>query len=328
MGREQPSPPHEGEQPQQGPLEQFNELMGAVDEYKHQSSLGGVMARVFIRSVREASLSSPATEAPDEVGDKTREHTVREGDRQKMASSVLGITQASTLEALGLSLEPISGKRGMFVSSKEGTTELGEMRLNVVDREKFTAFLATLSPKQIAEGKTSAHLAEFMKILEKQVGDQYDWDNPPDEALELVGGLEHIVGEYERLGLGEQRAVVGLKAGLHHAHEGTLREYLLVSNKTLFKEPGEGFGPADWQRDTTEEQLTKKWHEALEVLEAVKQNQKASELYAQLRDHLRKCVDSAVEDLKELPEKEYSRGRKESLGKVLERAQLELMLAD
>lgn len=292
-----------GERRTEVTLGQVNELFRDIDKYNAQFSLGAMMARLLTSRFEQSSERSVAS---------AEEH-------QQMSASAISVIHERTLDNLGLSLEPVSGKKATIFHAGEKAGE-GEMRINVNDRSQFVSFLHVLNQDQVQGSELKTHLGNLSNILAQQVLDHYNLNEPEDEALHLLGALDNIVGEYKRLGI-DNWGTKRLETYLTHSRQGDLREYVLVEQERLFQEPGQG-GPADWQRDASEEFLANKWQGALIVLRTTQANPKAHELYQQLLAHLKRCAEIAESKVDSLDYAEE--GRKASFRETLRNARSEL----
>ncbi len=287
-------------------LASVNHLFADISRYNDQFSLGSMMARQIF------SLSGIEGEEP-----KTSKGLRNEEEYQQMTASALGVIHKGTLATLGLSLEPVSGKKATMFSLGEKAGE-GEMRINVSNRNRFNSFLGVLTPELVEETGLKPSLESLSGVLAQQIFDHYNLRNPGDEMLELFGGLGNIVDQYKRLGMSD--AVESLGAYLVHARQGDLREFVSIERNGLLSEPGKYFGPADWQKDSSPEGLEDSWNNALAILEAVKSNPKARELYEKLRGHLSECIKIARTDMESL--EYYSPEAKEKLKNILGSSQV------
>lgn len=260
-------------------LATVNHLFADILKYNDQFSLGSMMARQIF-SIFPIEGDEPRT--PKGPGG--------EEEHQQMTASALNMIHQNTLEQIGLSLEPVSGKTGTLMGLGETAGE-GQMRINIADRNRFTSFLDALSPELVEKTGLKPNLESLSGILAQQIFDHYNLQKPSDEMLELFGGLGNIVGHYKRLGMKE--SVENLETFLQHARQGDLREFVAIEKDGLFSEPGKYFGPADWQIDSTSQGLEERWNRALTILQMTKDNPKAHELYQKLSDHLLNCIKIA-----------------------------------
>lgn len=261
-------------------LAAVNHLFADISRYNDQFSLGSMMASQlfsFIRLEGEEAATTPRGLGGEE-------------EYQQMTASAINAIHRGTLDTIGLSLEPVSGKHATMMGLG-GQAGDGEMRINVANRNRFTSFLVALTPELVGSTGIRPNLESLSGILSQQIFDHYNLQESGDEILELFGGLGAIVNQYKRLGMKE--AVVGLEIYLIHARQGDLREFVAVERNSLLAEPGKSFGPADWQKDTTPEGLEERWGNALAILQVAKNNPKAHGLYEQLKQHLSDCLKAA-----------------------------------
>lgn len=285
----------------------INHLFFDISRYNSQFSMGAMMSRSllsFIRFEDETGDDEPAGSAVNLAGEE---------EYQQMTASALDVIHRDTLDKIGLSLEPVAKGATLMAMGEEAST--GQMRVNIADKNRFTSFLGALEPEQIEQTGLKVNLESLSGVLAQQVLDNYDLQQPSDEALQLFGSLSTIVDQYHRLGMEE--AVGQLETYLQHARQGDLREYIAVEQTRLFQEPGKGFGPADWQTDSSPEFLENRWNEALTILMMAKDNPKAQALYVRLRDHLVECAKLARNDSKSL-EESYTPEVRAELRKILD----------
>ncbi len=273
-----------GDKTEELPVVAVNHLFADIDRHNQQFSMASMMARSIFRHVRFEDETNKEPVPASLSGEE---------DHQQMNASALVVIHKETLNKIGLSLEPVSGKGAVLMYEGEEAGE-GEMRINVSNRNRFIPFLEALAPDQVEETGLKPNLESLSKVLSQQVLDHYDLKEPNDEALQLLGGLGKIIDEYKRLGM--SKAVTRLETYLNHARQGDLREFVAVENAGLLSEPGKYFGPADWQGDSTPAGLRQRWDEALRVVKTAKANPKAGSLYKQLSEHLIKCIKIARND--------------------------------
>lgn len=291
-GTRKPGPPQQdqsvsikletGNGPSELRLATINHLFADISRYNDQFSLGSMMARQLFSFIR---LEDEEASTPRGLGN--------EEEYQQMTASAINAIHGGTLDTIGLSLEPVSGKHATMMGLGEQAGE-GEMRINVANRNRFTSFLEVLTPELVESTGLRSNLESLSGVLSQQIFDHYNLQKPGDEMLELFGGLGTIVNQYKRLGMGE--AVEGLEVYLIHTRQGDLREFVAIERNSLLAEPGKYFGPADWQKDTTPRGLEERWGNALAILQAAKDNPKAHELYQQLKRHLSECIKIARAD--------------------------------
>lgn len=270
-------------------LNDVEKLFVDMDRYNQQFSMGSMMARMITSRFKpeEGEKPSSKTGLSDEEG------------KQQMDAFFLKAAHKGVLGNIGLSVEPVSGKTATMMVAGDSAQD-AQMRVNIGDRDRFTSFLAAVDPDQIEKTDLKKHLEELSSILSKQVLDHYNFETniAGDEVLQLFGGLEKIITEYKRLGMG--KAVEKLEVYLMHGRDGDLREYVSIERRGLLSEPGKSFGPGDWQTDSTPDHLESRWSEATGILRMARDNPKASKLHQQLQEHLFLCVDLALESVESL----------------------------
>lgn len=260
----------------------LNALMHDLDDYNAQFSIGAMMARKIFSALEDKDTSSLADQITDEQ------------ENQALTAAALDAIHADTLQTTGLSLEPVAGKSAVMFAEGNQVGN-GELRVNISDGNRFLGFLGSLDPDTAQRTGTTHSLARLANTLSLQVLDNYDLKNPTPEALELVGRLERISEEYRRLGV-EGPGVTKFSTYLAHSRAGDLREFVGIQRQGLMQAPG-NFGPADWQTDATPEFLNRKWGDALRLLDAAKQNPRATALHDSLREHLAACATHAQDFL-------------------------------
>lgn len=283
-------------------VNQVNDLFTDIRKFNNQFSMGSMMAQLLRSHLRTPEESS----APEGLSQVNQE-------AQMLTASGIHMIHESTIDKLGLDLEPVEGKRAQLLTGGGQAVGEGEMRVNIKDRTKFLGFLHALNPQQVVGSELRENLHSLSNILAQQIYDQYDLQKPSDEALQLFGSLEGIVQEYKRLGIG---GAEGLETYLNHAKQGDLKEWIIIEYQGLLSEPGQYFGPADWQKDATPEYLKGRWDSALEVLRTTQENPKARDLYNQLFSHLARCAKTSLEDLKNL--NHWPEGQKPEIERILQ----------
>ncbi len=255
-----------------------------LEKYNSQFGMGAMLGRL----VKNAMF----TEEPEpEI-----EATVRNEETNQQASAFfLAGTHKSTLENLGLSIEPITG--GASVAFNGESAASGQIRFNVQNQDTLTAFLGAIRSDHLTTTGIRSNLEGLADILTRQIADHYNFSDMvlTEDMSQLFGSMEKIIGEYKRLGLNGN--VHQLETYLTHGKAGDLREFIFTERAGLLKEPGKGFGPADWQRDSTPEYLRGRWNQTLQILEIAKANPRAKDLSDQLQNHLTMCVNSALDNL-------------------------------
>ena len=279
-------------------IPQFNALFTDIARFNSRFSMPSIMSSLFVSLIRDQ-------EEPTKLDEQT----------QQLTAAGIGLIHHDVLDKSGLEIEPVSGKRGRLYT-RTGQIDAGEIRINIREGRRFLGFLQAIVSQTIADNlDMRGNLENLSGVLAQQIFDHYDLREPSNEALQLLGSLEGIVGEYKRLGISSGDR---LETYLTHSKKGDLREFLLVEQRGLLSEPGKYFGPADWQKDVSPEYLARRWNEALEALTMARDNPNAQDLYRQLFDHLSMCLRLASEDLEKPPRDEGHKEYKDKLKPVLQ----------
>ncbi len=194
-------------------------------------------------------------------------------------------------EQVGLSIDFPSG---------EGAEWALDMKLDIGDGKKFTAYLHAL--RKVTESQAKG-LAKVSEVLVAQVTHGYDLDDPEDERLlELVASLKSVVSEYRRiadLNPSLETATRQFEEVYTSVREGCLKEYIVAKDAQLFDSIGKGFGPSTWQRDSSEDVYIKYWSGALDTLAQLTGNPKAKGLYERARHNLLASLEYVEKDMRE-----------------------------
>ncbi|MEK7450690.1 MAG: hypothetical protein AAB662_01985 [Patescibacteria group bacterium] len=290
----------------------INSLFRDIESYNRQFSLGSQMSSL-ISGAFDKRGKKESSEDSEEIFSGISD------EQQHMSVLRLSVVHGDLLKNIGLSFDPVSGKEGIALF-KGKRAESGEMRLSIDNRGQFTAFLKGLASEQVSKTLLEENLTSLTNVLNKQILDNYDLKEPDDETLSFLGSLGTIVAEYKRLGLVVEAEK--LEEYLIHSREGNLREFVEIRASGLMQKPGEGFGPADWVKDSGPKFLTRKWDEALAVLRNASKNPKAHGLHKELLAHLNECVIIAQKNLEGI--KYYTSENKAKLKEILAKAADEL----
>ena len=263
--------------------EDINQKLKNNKKYNDQFSPGAMITRSIF------SIFEPRTKLG---GDKTQEtpeeHLDEETKDQQVVAFFVISKHKKLLEKLGLSLKPVAEGATIFVVGDDREAKQVQMMIDVVNKDHFLAFLNELTPEQVESAGLKQNLEKIISTLSQQIVGHYDLVAPEQEAMELFAGMEKIIAEYKR-------------------------------QKGLLSPPGESFGPADWQKDSTPAKLEQSWNEAISVLKNTKENPQAINLYEELSEHLKMCVEMAIKSLESL--KYWDAATIDKLRTILETAQ-------
>lgn len=253
-------------------------LGSEIQKYNDQYNIGTLMADQIIGSMGE---EPSAKIIPEEISEKT----------------------ATFLRATGLSIESVRGIGTIVGSDEDSDVHAQELRFNLDDGKRFTAYLGVLDETSITPSQAEG-LKMVAESLTKQLTSHYKLDDPEDEkVIELFGSLQGIIEGYKSLdesgknGLGE--SVSQLEKYLGIARQKYLREFLIVQQEQLLTtEKDRTFGPYDWHKDSTPESYRNSyWQRALDALKVVKKNPNASALFEKTTENLKAALVFAKRDL-------------------------------
>lgn len=261
-------------------------LKKEIDEYNSRFSAGVMMADMLKAQVRG--------DAPPN----------QDAESKKLPLERIKLQYGDLTERTGISLESVRGPMTIYAQDGEKQTSL--LRINIADRKKYLTYLRTLEPDTIKDTQAQG-ITAVSESLTKQLAREYNLENPDDERmLQLLGGLDEITGEYERLdpqGSKEiGRSVENLKKYSEAAKEKYLREYLMVERANILLEVGgKNFGPSRRHTDSFN-QYEGFWRDTIGVLKKIKENPNAKAFFVKVRDHLIASLRYAIDDLEQKEE--------------------------
>lgn len=249
-------------------VRQLNVLQSDMESYDEAYGISGMVLGIIFSTMRDEGLTERNTPTLEKL---TSRHNV-------------------LMETMGLSFEPVSGKRATMFSPGQQTPD-SQMRLNVKNRKQFLQFLRQIEKDHVALFELDGSFSSISTSLINQLVDHYDLQSPTDEALELVASLENITNEYKRLGLEDDSNT--LAEYTHHMKQKSLREFVMLTRSGLMQKPADGYGPGDWHRDTSLQNYTNRWRGALEMLKYINTNPNARPLFEELYTHIETCIHYA-----------------------------------
>lgn len=295
---------------------------GFKDEEKLQTQKFAALQKDNQIVLDETGLSLEPVDAPFRIFGVPRVSEKEMKERVQNFSEETGISQEDLADA-----DSYEAKRaGKFIDDLQeeasAPTQLKEMRLNISDARKFLAYLNSL--KGVITPVEVEAIKKIASILTRQFNWQYDVSNAEDDRfMNLIGSLEKIVVAYEVLGLTSD--VAELRELLDASRSRYLQEFLMVKRTHYLLPHDEGFGPAKWHTDCTENRYNSMWNEAIETYQKTLKNSHAATLSASLRKHLLEAIDIAEREIKSKPEKlSYTEKSFPEFLKTLERAKSEL----
>ncbi|MBI2592226.1 hypothetical protein HYW36_01995 [Candidatus Saccharibacteria bacterium] len=301
--------------PQSQATRQFNEALVAIHAHNDEYSLGKAMAHsIFgiigpnlrIGKLMESGMTE--LEARRIVAEEGPE-TVPHSEEQEMARGILDLTSAQTLQPIGLKITPVRQQAVMF--GPQGKEEIGPVRLQLEDGDKFGSFLSGIGQEQV-DDDFRKNVAFTVGSILVELSDAIASGQDKDFVLETFTAADELIKGLEDIGLGESEVAKKLRDYAEHAKTGDLTEFVLAERIQLFVEPGTPtFGPSQWQRDATPKFLQDRWDEVVALLRKAKANPRAEALFNQLMENAKANLDYARKDWTELKGKygkDYGKG--------------------
>lgn len=260
----------------------LDELFSDIEKYNRQENIGPKMAEIIFQSYKNPPVP-----------------------KEKISFIDIELKHQGVLEKTGIALEEI--KKAQLYGSEDFEGRIGEIFINIGESERFIEFLESLD-----ENNLKPNQENWLKVIAAnllvQLKYRYELDNPRDERLlNLFSALPKMIEQYRRLDNGQNhlaRETDELEKLLEIARKGYLREYINViesPGSLLAEVGGKNFGPSQWQIDTTPEKYNQFWENAFVILRQTRKNEKATDFYRQLVDHLTASLEYALKFLDENP---------------------------
>jgi hypothetical protein len=264
-------------------------------------------------------------------GTVTGEHLNAAMDKEYLPGASLSIEDIEDkvnfiLNSIGLGLESVDGGMTLLTDHKE-RIPTSEMRINLVDGKKFITYLNTLDSQSVTSSQIDG-LKDVVHILEQQLINEYELDDPDDDRMiVLFGSLEEMINAFIRLDStynhGLSDSIKNLSDYLDMARGKYLKEYFLAKKEKLLEGvDSHNFGPAQWHRDSSaEDSFQTSWEYAFFQLEKIKENPKAEKLYRDIIHNLKTCITHAKGDIAAHP-RDYNQTSKRAseFNKILDEA--------
>ncbi|MCA9327604.1 hypothetical protein KDA14_03690 [Candidatus Saccharibacteria bacterium] len=320
--------PHEfGSQPQD--VESFVAAIDAVQEYNDQFSLGKMMARALIGNVKQAKKAEELVqegasfEEAQEVVEFVGEEKPSLRDEQGMLRELVGITNETTFVEAGLALSPL--RENYTVHSTEGSFSVGRLRIGISEGNRFSSFLMNVSPQNVSDEMRHSAKKVVTDVIAEAEHSIVEYTDT-GRVAEILAYAQGIGQGLDHIGIGDSDEATSLKNLAAYAAQGVAREYVVAKHLQLFEEPGQqGFGPAQWQRDASEEFLNAQWHEVLNAIHDAADNPNGGQLASALIASARKSLDFALNDWQDVRhDAGYGEGYGSGFDAIFETVGLEL----
>jgi len=275
-----------------------------VKRYNSQYGIGGLIGRQVVERVGEALKHGEDIERL--MGEKGRTEDEAEletsltdysdkrvpfGEEQEMAKAVLELTHSDLLEDIGLRVSALRPR--MVVAVGESVEQAGELKFQLVNGAKFSAFLHEVKLEDVNEELRHA-LEDIARDLVSEIYEAFKKsgeDIITAEGLAYAGGIARGL---ERIGLDGVDVQHTLEKLSSHVDKGDAREWVAAHNIGLLREIGEaekGFGPSTWHTDCSGQYLSEHWQKILSTLGEIKNNPRAQELFNDLVNRARQHLD-------------------------------------
>ena len=188
--------------------------------------------------------------------------------------------------------------------------------MRVANAHALITYLRSLQAGVLSENVKES-LQTLVESIERQVAHTH-LENPLPEEKGMLENLDSIVDVFKKL-----KDAVRIQHLEHYAlfhRTNRLPQYLETEREGLWQQPEEGFGPADWVKDISPEELEQKWKSALSVLPS-QETLGDTGVSKELRDHLLTCIKSARETIKTTS---WSEEIKQSFREIMKKYEEEL----
>lgn len=261
----------------------LSETVTALEDFKKRFGLGGALASFVVH------MANNPVDIDDETtsdGGAMDEHSANE----VMSFVTLSENVGPTLEKVGLTLEQVDAGGAIYTAEGQGGTS--EVRLNIIDGDKFLAYLNSLIESGANESQKTA-LMEVSKMLSKQLESQYDLSSGEDDRLiQFVSNIRKLSDAYTAIG-----AEFGAEEYVEPVSGKYLREYLKAKELMLHSQfANDGF-VLRWHINCIAETLEHKWEEVLSILKYIYENKNATELYAVASKTAKNAISQAIKDV-------------------------------
>lgn len=153
---------------------------------------------------------------------------------------------SSKLEEFGLTFDLSRFAKDLMTKSEEDNkSEKPIIRYDFIEARKFIIFLKNLREKDL-EDKTGpglrigirSALSDVLNSLSLQLETEYNFNNPDNRVIELLGHSQDIITQYKRLGLDwdYEKEIEKFQSYTEQARRGSLLEFLAISKLAGFRE--------------------------------------------------------------------------------------------
>ncbi len=311
----------------------FSEAITALSAHSDEFGIGRPAVSITFQTRDRTKIANEvaAEDLPDdEATAAAARHytTVPLSQKEEMARSVVSLTNAPVLEAVGLGLSSL--RVASSVRSGAGRQTVGVVRLQVVDGGRLCRFLLSAKPEEADDVFKQSMLAVTYDMV-SEASDAIATGKSEQTALETLAYGQGIVAGLEQIGLADSIATVQLHELCDHAQQGDVREFVIAKKAGLLDEPGAPeSGPSTWQRDRHHQAvLYIRWQGIVTILRNAQANPKAQSLAAQLLATAQAHLEYAKADWDRMNSDElHTPGHGEGFDDVFTTVGLELSMLD
>lgn len=265
-------------------LQKFSQLFDDIEIHNRDNSEGALLGKALGRAIAQEIGESGD---PKDVGQDVREESLSE---TYSGLTLLRSKYSDVLRYFGVELD-----REHSQFDKEHL--LSTLRMRVVDGAEFV--------KKLQMYRLLLQTSEYQPLLKKMIEsigrqvyfDSIDGISPEDKQTfthlgEISASLASIAPSLDRERIETYR---------RFNEQGRLENYVLVEQAGLWHKQGEGFGPADWIKDSTHVSLDEKyWKKALDVYQDQKRRGSLG-VASELQEHLLLCLTQSAEYIEQNP---------------------------
>lgn len=259
-------------------LEAFN-LVNAIA--KHNSDFSSM--RLLMRGMATSMMQ----------GKEPDSSTIDETSSSMNALDKLAGDHRSILFSLGLELTPITGTISSGSQGNERAVT-NTVRISFFDTERFVSFLDTLPDDATNRDDLNELVNELAKCVASHLSSKEFVFGESETSTAIASDLKEALNHFRRLNV-EGRTVSEIDFYLDKFDKEILLQAILIRQAGLLLEPGEGFGPASWPMDMTEEFFEVTWREALDKVSELSNNGNEITFRSEVAEHLLRCCSIAVQ---------------------------------
>ncbi len=193
----------------------------------------------------------------------------------------------STMEKVGLGLR----------TSPDVKKERLSLQIRVMEPEKTVKFLKTVDDNP--DMQTQLSMALLIRSIFAQINEEFNKRNGPSvQSAGLILDMKGFINEFTRMSV-KTDVIYDIETYLNHARSFTFKECIAVINSGILAKPKKTrSAPGEWHSSMSTIEHAKAWGKAFDVLDIVKENPLAGELYGNVLSSLELGVEDALEKVR------------------------------